>query len=148
VGVSAVERPPERRAEERPGDVERVRKTVKKIGQEMLADPELGRELIQPLKLQGVADVLFETMPDEARPHEAAHAFIDYILRPDVSKLISEKFPYTNPNGEARKLLSKDQLDNPASYPKNPPKLDIFHDMLSVGWRRRVEDGGRPEGED
>jgi small-conductance mechanosensitive channel len=39
-------------------DVERVRKTVKKIGQEMLADPELGRELIQPLKLQGVADVL------------------------------------------------------------------------------------------
>jgi small-conductance mechanosensitive channel len=39
-------------------DVEHVRKTVKKIGQEMLEDPELARELIQPLKLQGVADVL------------------------------------------------------------------------------------------
>ena len=55
--------------------------------------------------------------------------FMNYILRPEVSKIISDKFPYTNPNGEARKLLTQDQLDNPASYPKNPPKLDIFHDI-------------------
>lgn len=39
-------------------DIEQVRKTVKRIGQDMLNDPEVGRELIQPLKLQGVADIV------------------------------------------------------------------------------------------
>lgn len=39
-------------------DVELVRKTVKKIGQEMMEDPELAAELIQPLKLQGVSDIV------------------------------------------------------------------------------------------
>lgn len=38
-------------------DQEKVRKTVKKIGEEMMRDPELGRELLQPLKLQGVAEI-------------------------------------------------------------------------------------------
>jgi moderate conductance mechanosensitive channel len=38
-------------------DLEHVRKTVKKVGLAMLEDPELGRELIQPVKLQGVADI-------------------------------------------------------------------------------------------
>ncbi|OAM89129.1 spermidine/putrescine ABC transporter substrate-binding protein [Termitidicoccus mucosus] len=48
---------------------------------------------------------------------DAAHKFLDYILRPEVSVLISRDFPYTNPNGGARKLLDPDELANPASYP-------------------------------
>jgi spermidine/putrescine-binding protein len=68
-------------------------------------------------------------IPKNAANKDGAMAFMNYILRPEVSKLISDKFPYTNPNGEARKLLTKEQLNNPASYPKNPPKLDIFHDI-------------------
>jgi len=39
-------------------DVEKLRKTVKKIGQDMLEDPELKAEIIEPLKMQGVADIL------------------------------------------------------------------------------------------
>jgi spermidine/putrescine transport system permease protein len=51
-------------------------------------------------------------------PHVAeAHEFIDYLLRAEVSKEISDAFPYTNPNGAARHLLSPQQLANPASYP-------------------------------
>ncbi|MHB2166998.1 mechanosensitive ion channel family protein [Alsobacter sp. R-9] len=38
-------------------DLEHVRKTVKKVGLAMLEDPELAREIIQPLKMQGVADI-------------------------------------------------------------------------------------------
>lgn len=38
-------------------DVEKVRKLTKKIGQEMLDDPEIGKEFIQPFKMQGVADI-------------------------------------------------------------------------------------------
>lgn len=57
-----------------------------------------------------------------------AMMFMDYILRPEVSKLISEKFPYTNPNLEARKLLTPEQLANPASYPP-PGKRETFRDI-------------------
>jgi spermidine/putrescine transport system substrate-binding protein len=46
-----------------------------------------------------------------------------------VSKLISADFPYTNPNLEARKLLSSEELANPASYPPGSPKLSTFADI-------------------
>jgi spermidine/putrescine-binding protein len=63
-------------------------------------------------------------------PHvEAAHKFIDYILRPEVSRKISEEFPYTNPNVEARKLLTPEERANPASYPPGNPKLSTFRDI-------------------
>jgi spermidine/putrescine transport system substrate-binding protein len=68
-------------------------------------------------------------IPKTAPHKENAHLFINYILRPEVSKLISDEFPYTNPNAETRKLLSKEQLANPASYPPGNPKLEIFHDI-------------------
>ncbi len=61
-------------------------------------------------------DVL--AIPASAKNVDAAHKFLDYILRPEVSKLISDEFPYTNPNLAARKLLTPEQLANPASYPQ------------------------------
>jgi spermidine/putrescine transport system substrate-binding protein len=67
-------------------------------------------------------------IPSSAQNKPAALAFINYILRPEVSKLISDKFPYTNPNAEARKLLTKDQLSNPASYP-DAKNLEVFRDI-------------------
>jgi small-conductance mechanosensitive channel len=39
-------------------DIETVRKTVKRVGEELLDNPETGAEFIQPLKMQGVVDVL------------------------------------------------------------------------------------------
>jgi spermidine/putrescine transport system permease protein len=68
-------------------------------------------------------------IPADARNKDSAHAFINYILRPEVSQIISRDFPYTNPNAEARKLLSADELANPASYPAGSPKLETFRDI-------------------
>ena len=68
-------------------------------------------------------------IPNGAPNKENAEKFINYILKHDVSKLISEGFPYTNPNLEARKLLSKAELENPASYPTGEPKLETFKDI-------------------
>ncbi len=65
-------------------------------------------------------------IPRRAENAEGANLFIDYILRPEVSLLISEKFPYTNPNVEAKKRLSREALGNPASYPPGAPKLATF----------------------
>jgi spermidine/putrescine-binding protein len=72
-------------------------------------------------------------IPKGARNVENAHRFIDYVLRPEVSKLISDEFPYTNPNAAARKLLSPQQLANPASYPKTDRKLDTFRHIGDSG---------------
>ncbi len=68
-------------------------------------------------------------IPVDAPNPEAALLFLNYILRPDVSKLISADFPYTNPNLEARKLLSPEELKNAASYPPGDPKLEGFRDI-------------------
>jgi spermidine/putrescine transport system permease protein len=68
-------------------------------------------------------------IPADAPNPEAAMAFMNYILRPEVSELISEDFPYTNPNIEARKLLTPEELGNPASYPPGNPKLSTFSDI-------------------
>jgi spermidine/putrescine transport system substrate-binding protein len=68
-------------------------------------------------------------IPKGAENVPAAHKFIDYILRPDVSRKISEEFPYTNPNVEARKLLTPEERANTASYPPGNPKLATFRDI-------------------
>jgi len=68
-------------------------------------------------------------IPKGAQNLAAAHQFIDYLLRPEVSVKISADFPYTNPNVEARKLLSEAERANAASYPPGSPKLTTFKDL-------------------
>ena len=68
-------------------------------------------------------------IPASSKNPAGAHRFLDYVLRPEVSKLISDEFPYTNPNMAARKLLSAAQLANPASY----PALKTFNTFRDVG---------------
>lgn len=81
------------------------------------------------LPAEGVHQFIDNLCIPKGAPHpDAALKFINYILRPDVSKKISDKFPYTNPNAAARKLLSAEQLANPASYP-TAEHLEIFHDV-------------------
>lgn len=62
------------------------------------------------------------TILDGAKNKDNAEAFINFILRPDVSKMISDEFPYLNPNLEAVKLLGESYINNPAS---NIPE-DVF----------------------
>jgi spermidine/putrescine transport system substrate-binding protein len=72
-------------------------------------------------------------IPKGAEHVESAHRFIDYILRPEVGRQISEAFPYTNPNLEARKLLSEAERSNAASYPPGDAKLSTFRDIGALG---------------
>ena len=73
-------------------------------------------------------------IPKTSRNEANAETFMEFVLRPEISKLISDAFPYTNPNLEARKLLSDAQRANPASYP--PPEaekdLEIFRDIGEI----------------
>ena len=43
-------------------DLDKLRKVTKKVGQTMLADPELKDDFLEPLKLQGIADIADNAM--------------------------------------------------------------------------------------
>lgn len=57
-------------------------------------------------------------IPKDAKNKENAEKFINFILDPANSKMISDAFPYLNPNAEAIKLMGDSYKNNPAS---NPP---------------------------
>lgn len=72
-------------------------------------------------------DVL--AIPTTARNVAAAHRFLAYVLRPEVAKLVSDEFPYTNPNLGARRLLTPAQRANPASY----PRMETWNTFRDIG---------------
>lgn len=77
-------------------------------------------------------------IPKNARNPEAAYKFISFVLRPEISALISEDIGYATPNLKARDLLDPAVANNRASYPneedmKNAEfQLDIGDDALQV----------------
>jgi spermidine/putrescine transport system substrate-binding protein len=99
-------------------------------GEAAILIQEQGKKFAYVLPKEG-AHMFIDNLaiPKGAANVDAAHKFIDYVLRPDVSRKISEDFPYTNPNIEARKLLTPEERANPASYPPGHPKLETFRDI-------------------
>jgi spermidine/putrescine transport system substrate-binding protein len=70
-------------------------------------------------------------VPKAATHPKNAELFMNFILRPKVSTLISADFPYLNPNAAARKLLTPAQLANTASFPSTEEiqKMQTFKDI-------------------
>lgn len=52
-------------------------------------------------------------IPSTAKNQATAEAFINYLLRPEVSKLLSEEFPYGNPNTAVLELLDEEHAKIP-----------------------------------
>lgn len=68
-------------------------------------------------------------IPRGAPHRESAEKFMNFILRPDVSLMISKTIPFTNPNREAFTKLTETERSNPASYPKGDLALKSFRDI-------------------
>ncbi len=73
---------------------------------------------------------------------EWAEKLINFILEPEISKMITEAFPYTNPNAKAMELMDESFRNNPAKNIPNeavkkgsgvrdlePEVLQIYNDM-------------------
>jgi spermidine/putrescine transport system substrate-binding protein len=60
-----------------------------------------------------------------------AEVFINYLLEPEVSKLLTDEIPYSNPNSKAVELMTDEEKNNPASYPPNEAleKAEWFEDL-------------------
>lgn len=70
-------------------------------------------------------------VPKSAKHPKNAQAFMNFILQPEINKMVWEEFPYLNPNAEGRKLLSPEQLANAAAFPPDDEvaKMPIFKDI-------------------
>ena len=90
-------------------------------------------------------------IPKHAEHKEAAEAFINFVLRPEIGKMIAEAEPYLSPNAATRALLSKKALGNPASYP-NMEQIKRIADPADNGverlmlgrWFQSLQDKKRP----
>ncbi len=67
-------------------------------------------------------------IPHDAAHVEEAHAFINYMMRPEVAAKNVDYISYASGNLAAQKLIDKDILDNPAIYPDK----EIFDKLFLV----------------
>lgn len=56
-------------------------------------------------------------IPKGAKNIEEAHAFLNYLMRPDVAALISTEMGYSTPNAKALDFLPEEVRNNPIVYP-------------------------------
>jgi small-conductance mechanosensitive channel len=68
-------------------DVDKVRKIIKKVGEQMLEDPEYGQDFIHPVKSQGVREITNSVMV--IRVKFTAHPGKQFIIRREAFRLIT-----------------------------------------------------------
>lgn len=108
-------------------DLDKLRKTVKRIGAEMLEDPEIASELIEPLKLQGVTDIgtagLVIRLKFTARPVQPA------LVQRDALRRITMRFReagigFANSNVTVQTLtgpaVTEEDVKNPLATASSP----------------------------
>jgi putrescine transport system substrate-binding protein len=81
-------------------------------------EAENGIELAYVVPREG-GNLWFDTLsiPADAQNVDEAHAFIDYLLQPQVIATISEYVGYANANRAAESVMDETVLHNPAVYP-------------------------------
>jgi len=104
------------------------------LGHLMQADN--GIEVHHAIPKEG-AMLWFEAMaiPSDTPNTKAVHAFINYLLEPEVIAKISDSVGYANPNLAARELMDKRLVENPWLY---PPQAVLDKTYVSVGWPENI----------
>ncbi|MDX9860214.1 MAG: polyamine ABC transporter substrate-binding protein [Rhodospirillales bacterium] len=92
---------------------------------------------------QAVMDVM--AIPADAPHPENAHAFIDFMMRPDVVGPITDEVGYANAVDGAEKFVSAERLADPVIYPPKavrerffvvPPKSQAYERSRTRAWTR------------
>ena len=65
-------------------------------------------------------------IPADAPNPENAHAFINFILDPEIAAEISEYVRYANPNLAANEYLSDELINDPAIYPDEETLKNLY----------------------
>ncbi|OAJ55148.1 spermidine/putrescine ABC transporter substrate-binding protein PotF [Paraburkholderia ginsengiterrae] len=78
-------------------------------------------------------------IPKTAKHPDNAHAFINYILRPDVVAKISNATRYANANQGALRLMDPALINNPNIYPDEQKKRTLFTPVAEAPATARLE---------
>ena len=65
-------------------------------------------------------------VPADAPNTENAHAFINFILDPEIAAEITEYVRYANPNAAANEYLSDEIINDPAIYPETEVMQNLY----------------------
>jgi small-conductance mechanosensitive channel len=84
-------------------DIDRIRKVIKKVGQSMLTDEELGKDFIKPLKSQGVREITNSVMT--IRVKFTAQPGAHFVIRREAYKRITEALNAQNIQYAHRKVI-------------------------------------------
>ncbi|WP_323750181.1 extracellular solute-binding protein [Marinobacter sp.] len=92
------------------------------IGMIWNGEAVMGREALPTLEYVYPAEGIIAwldsfVIPKNAKNPEAAHEFISFVLKPEISALISEDIGYATPNLAARDLLDESVANDRSSYP-------------------------------
>ncbi len=69
-------------------------------------------------------------IPADAPHPDNAHLFLNYLLRPEVIAAISNETRYAAPNPKAMPLLLPEVRDDPAVYPPDEVRLNLYKGVL------------------
>lgn len=91
------------------------------------AEADRGVEVSYVIPVEG-ASLWFDMMaiPADAPNPEAAHAFINFILEPEIAAGITNYVWYANPNAAADPFVEPEILEDPAIYPTPEVMANLF----------------------
>ena len=111
-------------------DIDKVRKVIKKVGQEMLKDEELGKDFILPLKSQGVRSITNSVMTIRAK--FTAHPGGQFVIRREAYRRITEALVAKGIHYAHKKVI----VDIPQEI-LNPPKDTTVEQSDAAQERRK-----------
>jgi putrescine transport system substrate-binding protein len=91
------------------------------------AEANQGVEIAYVIPKEG-AEMWFDQMaiPADAKHVEEAHAFINYMMKPEVVAKASNYVFYANGNKASQQLLDKEVIEDPAIYPDEATMAKLF----------------------
>ncbi len=91
------------------------------------AEADQGVEINYVIPKEG-AEMWFDQLaiPADAKHVEEAHAFLNYIMKPEVAAKASNYVFYANGNKASQQFLDKEVLDDPAIYPDDATMAKLF----------------------
>ncbi|MFO7619850.1 MAG: mechanosensitive ion channel [Bacteroidales bacterium] len=123
-------------------DVNAVRKIIKKVGQEMLDDPELGPDFIKPLKSQGVREIANSVMVIRAK--FTAQPGKHFMIQREGYRRISEALAAKGIHYAHRKVIVEvPNLEEKKDRPKSDQVKQIIEAGAAAG--QIVSDSGQQE---
>lgn len=110
-----------------------------KQAQNRAAEAKRGVEIGYAIPKEG-AQLWFDNLaiPKDAKNVAEAHAFIDYMMKPEVAAKNSNFIAYANGNLASQKLLDKAVLEDPGVYPTPEVMAKLYLNLAHDAQTRRV----------